>query len=342
MRRPMKQFEFAGNRCAPAVLRAIFLSRSLLTGLILIVALIVGSTRVGAQEIDSVRSEIFTPDSSGADRSLFDGNSGGSGSSRNDDDRDRGLRFSFDDGTSNDDEEDDDSTSLAQLGFYATLGLGLWAFIGKPSNRGLDIDYTFDEEMFVDPRVYFLPHPYHESMSGYAQQTDDIIAHPGNFSSQTRFAFGSDFDDLSWYTLKGSLESSTTRWGLDAEWTLFHEEFSSGGSDQAHLGDVNLTWRRVQSDRWMFRWGIGTVWYHDSANTELGINGTAKLDWFPREPWIVSAEYDIGKLGSASTQHVSLGIGAVWRHAELFTAYDFRQFDDAEIAGPVFGIRFWY
>lgn len=314
-----------------------------LTRLLGCVALVMSLTRAHAQELGAVRSEIFTPDSYGSAQPQPESSSGGATSSRRED-RNRGLRFNYN-GEDEDDDTDDSASLLglgAQLGFYATVGLGAWAFIGEPSNRGLDIDYEFDDQMFVDPRLYFLSHPYDESRRGYAQQTDDITLNPANRSSQTRFAFGTDFDDLSWYTLKGSLESSTTRWGLDAEWTLFHEQNSTGSSDQAHLGDINLTWRRVQSDRWLFRWGLGTVWYHDRTGTEAGLNATAKLDWFPREPWVVSAEYDLGKLGSATTQHISLGIGAAWRHAELFTAYDFRQFDDAEIAGPMFGIRFWY
>ncbi|MCA9107017.1 MAG: hypothetical protein KDA83_16470 [Planctomycetales bacterium] len=296
-------------------------------------------TRVAAQTLSAVRQEVYSTDSSSLADSLGQTNQ----TPRHGND----LRYGF---RSNLDDDDDDSeTTLADIGWQLTFASARWIFIGDGGWHGLDgprgvgqEDGGQDESLGYAPTVYFSQYPYADGNVGYAMSSDDLPASPSIASWQSRFAYGADFDDLSWYTAKSSLESSRARWGIDGEWTLLRERLSSGSMDEAHVGDLNITWRRLQTQQWLLRWGAGVGWYHDSLGTRAGFNGTLRADWFPRDPIVVSAEYDLGQLGGATAQHLALTIGAQWRHIELFSAYDYRRFNDVEIAGPMFGIRCWF
>ena len=233
---------------------------------------------------------------------------------------------------------------LGELGWNFAVGFTYATFVGDPSNRGYDITYKSSDSAAMDTpaTMYFAHYPYADGLNGYAMQSDHVPARPLTSAMQYQIAFGSDFDSVQWYTAKGFFEWSRSRFGVDTEWTYFHENLQDGTSDELHLGDINLLWRRLQTRRWLVRWGLGTGWSHDREGTAFGINSTVKVDYFPSEPWVISGEYDLGRLGHATAQHLRLGIGATWKHFELFSAYDYRRFGDVEISGPIFGLRLWW
>jgi hypothetical protein len=236
------------------------------------------------------------------------------------------------------------SQALGEIGWQIAGAMTFTTFVGNPRQHGYDINYQLsskDEPEAVET-LYFAHYPYADGFDGYVMQSDYVPARPLTAGMQFQFSYGSDFDAVQWYTGKGLFEWSRSRFGVDTEWTYFHENLEGGSTDELHVGDLNLLWRRLQTPRWLLRWGLGTVWSHDREGTDLGLNGTLKVDYFPARPLVISGEYDLGLLGHATAQHLQLGVGATWNHMELFSAYDYRRFGDAEISGPVFGLRFWW
>jgi hypothetical protein len=234
--------------------------------------------------------------------------------------------------------------TLGEIGWQIAGAMTYATFVGNPRQHGYDIDYQLSSEAQPEAveTLYFAHYPYADGFDGYVMQSDYVPARPLTAGMQFQFSYGSDFDAVQWYTGKGLFEWSRSRFGVDTEWTYFHEDLEDGSTDELHVGDLNLLWRRLQTPRWLLRWGLGTVWSHDREGTDLGVNGTVKVDYFPARPLVISGEYDLGLLGHTTAQHLQLGVGATWNHVELFSAYDYRRFGDAEISGPVFGIRFWW
>ena len=234
--------------------------------------------------------------------------------------------------------------TLGEIGWQFAGAMTYATFVGNPRQHGYDINYELASKAKPEAAetLYFAHYPYADGFDGYVMQSDFVPARPLTAGMQFQFSYGADFDAIQWYTGKGLFEWSRSRFGVDTEWTYFREDLEDGSTDELHVGDLNLLWRRLQTPRWLLRWGLGTLWSHDSEGTDVGLNGTLKVDYFPARPLVISGEYDLGLLGHATAQHLQLGVGATWNHVELFSAYDYRRFGDAEISGPVFGMRFWW
>ena len=137
------------------------------------------------------------------------------------------------------------------------------------------------------------------------------------------------------------LESSI-RFGIDTSFDYRRETIASGIHDGLWTGDANIVFRFAQSQKLMMRSGLGVNWLSDQYGSDFGFNFTYGGDWFPTEPWVLSAEIDWGRLGRAELFHGRGTIGLNFRHWEIFTGYDFYHVGRAEVSGLVSGVRFWY
>ncbi len=134
---------------------------------------------------------------------------------------------------------------------------------------------------------------------------------------------------------------TSSRFGFELGYTGYFEDLAPG-SDSAHLADAQLLWRLGQSPFSVWRIGAGLNSFSDSLGTELGINFTLQMDLFPRPPWVISARFDAGTLGSAGMYRGNASLGYMLGRCELFTGYDYRQIGSAELDTLEFGLRIWF
>ncbi len=257
--------------------------------------------------------------------------------------------------------------AFGRLSFALAQGI----FIGDLTSRGLDgssevpesgdrstpvdersvetIAYETDESPsdellgdeasgFGEPRARFGRYPYADDRAGSMFEAFDG-AEVGRASRATfALSSGSDFDDLQWLTGDLMFERASSRLGLGGSLTQVFEGLPNGGTDELRIGEAHLLWRRLQSDRFQWRWGVGAVIVDDRRGTNGGLAGTAQFDWFVRSPWVVSGEYDLGRAGSATYEHLRLTTGVTWKQLELAGGYDWRSFDGIDFSGPIVGL----
>lgn len=205
-------------------------------------------------------------------------------------------------------------------------------------------DRAFDDSLKTGPRrpgMFFARYPYAEGQDGYMMYSDFMTARPETCAARVQFQYGTDFNDVNRYTGKALIEG-TGRWGLDAEWNYYTEWIRPGVQDNLHVGDVNVLFRIIQTPGSIWRLGLGMNWFESGLIDEVGLNATFRLDYFPRPPVIFSGELEYGGLGESEMLHGGFTLGLNWRHAELFTGYDYRRLAGIELQGPVFGFRVWW
>jgi hypothetical protein len=192
-----------------------------------------------------------------------------------------------------------------------------------------------------DTRGTFALHPYRDDLDGFMVLED--VAHQESYiwSMRGRAEYADDFDDQLRFGGNLLLESAI-RFGIDTSFDYRRESIASGIHDSLWTGDANIVFRFAQSQKLMMRTGLGVNWLSDQYGSDFGFNFTYGGDWFPREPWVMSAEIDWGRLGRAELFHGRGTIGLNFRHWEVFTGYDFYHVGRAELSGLVSGVRFWY
>lgn len=130
--------------------------------------------------------------------------------------------------------------------------------------------------------------------------------------------------------------------GVDFELDSFSEDLPAGGHDELHLGEVNLTYRVIETEHALVRVGGGIAWLTDAIATDTGGNFTVQADILPRKPWVLSAEADFGTLGDAQRIDLSGTVGVAWRRVELYVGYDYHRIADVQLQGPTLGVRLWW
>lgn len=227
-------------------------------------------------------------------------------------------------------DDDDFETELTLAMLYATgvvVSSPIWM---PPKLIGDDTSIT----------GYFAHHPYYEHVPGYLMLEYDMPSKPRAWTGRTRLEYGTDFDDID--RVGGQiLVSHSSRLGIDAEWNSFAEKTATG-TDRLTLGDINLVYRIAQSERLLWRAGIGLNWLDDEVDTEYGINFTYGADWFPCEPLVVSSTLDWGRLSETSRFHIRSTLGVVVHGWELYAGYDYETIGGVDLYGPVAGVRFWF
>lgn len=131
------------------------------------------------------------------------------------------------------------------------------------------------------------------------------------------------------------------RWGLQTSWTALTEQ-RPDRVDTLTLGNANVTYRFLQSRRAVVRAGLGANAMIDGGQTDWGINAHLDSDWFFKRPFIASAVFDIGTLGSSTLTHLRGTIGVTYRGWEAFGGYDWLRIVSTDINGPLVGVRLWF
>lgn len=164
---------------------------------------------------------------------------------------------------------------------------------------------------------------------------------PRRYAIRAAAEYGDNFDRLH-YT-GGSLYFTTSaRLGLDATWRYYEERQPSGGFDSLNLGKADITFQIAQSERAIFRFGLGTNWLADSQEANFGFNFNYAVDFFPHKPWVLSAEFDAGTLGNTHLFHVRTTAGLLWRQTETFVGFDYLDIGRVNSGSLIGGVRFWF
>ncbi len=235
--------------------------------------------------------------------------------------------------------DDDNDGGLAELVAVVTLGTVTSPFWGPRSMVGDDS---------LDPG-YFARYPYRCDLDGYMATEPSVVEACYPWLADEHYSwllracaeYADDFDDMS--RIGGQvLLDSASRWGLDAEFNRWREDLTLNRHDSLWTGDFNVVCRFAQSPRVQMRTGIGFNWLSDTEGSEFGFNFTYGGDWFPRDPWIVSAEIDWGEVGNATLFHGRATLGVQFHRFEIYTGYDYYDVGNTQIDGVVSGLRLWY
>lgn len=325
------------------------------------------------QTLDRIRDAVRSPDESDRPADADRRSSESDRESRRRANRSNALVGSFDDASETGSSDDPSGNAAWDLTYpfgRMSFALAQGIFVGDPFRPGLDgsseppsggdraaasdgrsIDSlryetdglpsdSSDDEAggFGDPIARFGRYPYADDRAG--GMFEAFPGTDGGRSTRATLAFvsGSDFDDLQWLTGDLMVERAASRLGFGGSLTQVFESVPNGGTDELRIGEVHLLWRRLQTDRFQWRWGVGAVIVDDDEGTNGGIAGTARFDWFVRSPWIVSGEYDLGRAGSATYEHLRLTTGIAWKQLELAGGYDWRSFDGVDFSGPTVGL----
>jgi hypothetical protein len=186
---------------------------------------------------------------------------------------------------------------------------------------------------------FFPPHPYEDS-AGNLVIADEPYKPLRPWSAQVSFAYGNDFAGLARYGGQ-ALVSTTQRVDFDTEWNWYVED-QPGGADSIHTGDANMMFRCAQSERVQLRIGLGLNWLVDEHDQDIGVNFTYGAQVFPIKPVVLTTELDWGTLGNAPLFHVRATAGAAFHGCELFAGYDYRSIGQADLQGPMLGLRYHF
>ena len=227
--------------------------------------------------------------------------------------------------------DDHDDNSLGNL-FWKATALAITAPIWAPIKIAGD-DYS--------SAGYFPEYPFQDGISGYMMIDPWIPTEPFAYTIQVRSEYADDFDSIS---RMGThiLFDTTTRFGIDSEVNYWRESLGAGLHDDLWTGDINAVFRFAQTERMQMRTGIGLNWLADDIGSDFGFNFTYHGDFFPVDPWIISAEVDLGSLGDETLIHGRITTGLHWHRAEIFVGYDYYKVDQTELSGLISGLRIWY
>lgn len=240
---------------------------------------------------------------------------------------------------------DDDDDGFGEFLWDLTIGTMLETVFG-PSEKRLGQDAcgrTVVTRWYAVPQRddIFAPFPYSQDTPGIIVPIDRPHVDSYLFSGRFAFEYGNDFDALDRFAGSALVEWRSGL-GFDASGHVYREDLGAGEQDELSVGDVNLLWRMVQTERTQWRLGIGANWLADSIDAEAGLNFTLRADYFPARPFILSGEIDYGTIGSASMFHGRASVGVNIQQVEFFLGYDHRAIGDVEIAGPMLGVQLWY
>ena len=190
----------------------------------------------------------------------------------------------------------------------------------------------------------FPRHPYDEGHNGFLVEDADTHAsslRTGDFFVRAHADWGSDFDGVQ--RLGTNLHIETRRrWGFDAEWARYFEE-DRGLTDRDHqMGDGNVILRFAQSKHAQWWTGGGFNWFDELGETDFGYNFTYGADVYLGDPWVLSAQFDLGEIERQGFFRGRIQIGATWRGIEAFTGFDYLDYRDHHDGLLVAGLRGWF
>lgn len=221
--------------------------------------------------------------------------------------------------------------------------VGVAFFVAATTPVALPISIAKDN---YKTQAYFPGYPYQDDARGYMlfdrpSQNQPFTSEPFNYSIQSSFDYTYYSSEIS-KTGTRFLIDTTSRFGIDSEFSYWNESLPGSSSEDYWAGDTNVIFRFAQTESFQMRTGIGFNWLSDEASSDFGFNFTYKGDFFPIDPLVLSAELDLGKIGSATLSHLRLTTGLNYRHAEIFIGYDHFRLAETEFNGFISGIRIWF
>ncbi len=186
---------------------------------------------------------------------------------------------------------------------------------------------------------YFLRFPY-DGASGYIK-TEGASTQTKPFAARLDVEYVETFDSLNNYSGHLLVETAP-RFGLAASASHLEEHLSNGGWDQLQIGDCNFVYRFAQGGWGEFRTGLGLNWLNDSHGTDLGFNFNYAADFYPKNPWVLSAEIDAGTLGHAGVFRFRTTLGVLFHGVEAYTGYEYTDIGRTPWNGLIAGLRFWF
>jgi hypothetical protein len=153
---------------------------------------------------------------------------------------------------------------------------------------------------------------------------------------------GDDFDHLSRFGGQLFLDSSIHRLGVLANINYYRENLPGHRTDEAWMGDYNLTWRVTQSPRLIMHLGAGLRTWTFDGETDPGVNVLYRADVFPVSQLHLSGLIEVGNLRSAFLTHGQIQAGFTFGHGEVFAGYDFLRIGAVNLQGPSAGVRLWF
>ena len=184
----------------------------------------------------------------------------------------------------------------------------------------------------------FARFPY-DNVPGY--MTLDGLENTRPWAAQFSTDYATGFNDLE--SVGGHLVLSTaSRFGVDASARYFQERLPGDKHDALWLGDGNLVFCFARNEQMQWRTGLGLNWLSDPQQTDVGFNFTYGFDWFPRKPWVASAEIDWGNLGRSGLFHFRGTVGVLVNRFEAYTGYEYYDFDRVHTNALIGGVRVWF
>jgi hypothetical protein len=200
-------------------------------------------------------------------------------------------------------------------------------------------------------RFFFTHYPYANGFHGYQivsadiadqlyrQDTSDVPRR--EWSMRLSVENGNDFSGLNRFNGQFRIDHES-RFGIITNWNYLHERLACGCTDETVIGDTNVTFRFAQNEVSNLYAGLGFRVLSDRYQTDFGFNFTYGGDWFPMQPFVVSAVFDAGTLGSAGVIHGRGSLGAIFHGWEFFAGYDFLRIGHTNLQGPMAGVRWWF
>lgn len=186
----------------------------------------------------------------------------------------------------------------------------------------------------------FLDYPYQHEKRGWMVFDPAHLTGSRQHARTVRFQYGENSGDL--MTLSSHfLVQGKNRWGLDAGLDYRREQLTPTDHDQLWTGTINIVNRFAQSEDVQMYLGVGANFLDDSDDTNWGLNLTYGGDWMIDDPWIISLDLDLGRVGHASLSHLRWTIGMAVHRYELYIGFDHYQVGGTELNQLVTGIRLW-
>ncbi len=232
----------------------------------------------------------------------------------------------------------------------AAIGLGVVALVVSTA------PFWGPHELFdagFEERGWFPPHPHMAEDRPYmvignctnvALDGDDYFnpLHVKPWSLRLAVDVGDDFEAMSRFGGHLFLDTSIHRLGFLANVNYYRERLPAGRDDEALMTDFNLTWRVTQSPSVLMHLGIGVRTWTYGCETDSGINGLYRADWFPVNQFHFSALFEAGTLAEQIVLHGQVQAGFMFSHGEIFLGYDLLRIQNVNLQGPSAGIRLWF
>ena len=191
--------------------------------------------------------------------------------------------------------------------------------------------------------------PGSDRFTGYNETYDTTFEHTDWFCRSTDFIssaraqleYGTDFNDMQTVGTRIQVDFARLRSTLDISWNNYYEQLATDNTDHLAIGDANLVVRFSQSERTVWRSGLGINWINDRRD-DIGFNFTYGFDLLPKDPWVWSSEIDLGTLGDANLFRARTTLGAQWHDGEIYTGFEYLDVADAQIPTMLFGARYWW